>query len=191
MTHKLVCSPALSRSDWTSSSVKLKEGIPEELWFGTVPTPLGEMTLVGVDDALCYLGFEENRSLEKVCRFFPKAVVARDDKQAAKMAKTVMRLWEGKETNPVTFIVGGTDFQRSVWKSLMKIPKGKVVSYATVAAAVGRPAAVRAVGTAVGANPISLLIPCHRVVQSNGSFHNYGWGNAMKLQLLTAEKAIA
>lgn len=69
----------------------------------------------------------------------------------------------------------------------MKIPKGHVVSYSTIAKYIGRPKAVRAVGSAVGANPVSLFIPCHRVVQASGKIENYGWGDAIKQKILKME----
>jgi AraC family transcriptional regulator of adaptative response/methylated-DNA-[protein]-cysteine methyltransferase len=83
----------------------------------------------------------------------------------------------------------GTPFQHQVWRALLDIPRGEVVSYQDIAHKVGRPKAVRAVGSAVGANPISPLIPCHRVVGSNGSFGGYYWGLDIKRALLQEEGA--
>ncbi len=82
----------------------------------------------------------------------------------------------------------GTPFQHSVWKALEKIPRGKTCSYQDIAHAIDRPKAVRAVGTAIGYNPISLLIPCHRVLFSNGNIGNYRWGSPLKKKLLDHEK---
>lgn len=81
----------------------------------------------------------------------------------------------------------GTDFQISVWQALLKIPKGQVVSYGDVANDIGSPNASRAVGTAVGENPVSLVVPCHRVVQASGKLGNYGWGVGLKEKILKAE----
>ncbi len=175
----------LSRSDW--ATVTWVAAKPDNLWFGTVPTSLGAMTIIGADDALCYIGFTETRSIDKCRKYFPTADFGVDIKRAEKMAKTIMKIWNGDRTANLKLLIGGTDFQQRVWKTLMKIPVGNVVSYGAIAGSIGNPAAVRAVGTAVGANPISLIIPCHRVVQKNGNIENYGWGNAMKQKILTAE----
>ncbi|MDP4840529.1 MAG: methylated-DNA--[protein]-cysteine S-methyltransferase [Alphaproteobacteria bacterium] len=86
------------------------------------------------------------------------------------------------------FFFTGTKFQHDVWKALEGIPRGETRSYSDVARAIGRPRAVRAVGTAIGHNPISLLIPCHRVLYSNGAIGNYRWGSALKKKLLDYEK---
>ncbi|MGJ8640539.1 MAG: methylated-DNA--[protein]-cysteine S-methyltransferase [Opitutaceae bacterium] len=82
----------------------------------------------------------------------------------------------------------GTAFQMSVWKALNDVPYGKTVSYQAIAHAIGNPMANRAVGTAVGSNPISLLIPCHRVIQASGAIGNYRWGSDRKRALLDAEQ---
>lgn len=83
----------------------------------------------------------------------------------------------------------GTDFQKLVWRTLLKIPSGSKISYGEIAERIGRPGASRAVGAAVGANPIALLIPCHRVVYSSGGVGNYRWGSGRKRALLEIESA--
>lgn len=84
----------------------------------------------------------------------------------------------------------GTAFQLAVWSALLEIPKGKTLSYAQLAAALGKPKAVRAVGTACGANPIPFLVPCHRVLRSDGSLGGFAFGLTMKQQLLERENAL-
>ena len=92
---------------------------------------------------------------------------------------------------PLPLLVRGTNFQIKVWEALLRIPFGRLVSYQAIARAIGQPKAVRAVGRAVGANNISWLIPCHRVILSTGVIHNYRWGVRQK-QILTAfEAAVA
>jgi AraC family transcriptional regulator of adaptative response/methylated-DNA-[protein]-cysteine methyltransferase len=181
----LVFEDKLSKTPW--AQISLSDGKPTALWFGTVATLLGKMTVIGEGDSLCYLGFEEKRSIEKCAHFFKTAEFVRDDKQAERMGKKIIALWNGKSSKPLAVILNGTPFQKKVWSSLMKIQAGHAVSYGTIAKSIGSPAAVRAVGTAVGANPISLLIPCHRVVQQSGKVENYGWGDAMKQKLLKEE----
>lgn len=84
----------------------------------------------------------------------------------------------------------GTDFQIKVWRVLLDIPLGETQSYQDIAAAIGKPKAVRAVGTAIGQNPVSILIPCHRVIQASGKLANYAWGLSHKRALLYAESAV-
>jgi O-6-methylguanine DNA methyltransferase len=83
---------------------------------------------------------------------------------------------------------GGTDFQKSVWRALLDIPFGKLLNYKEIAKQIGQPGASRAVGSAIAANPIALLIPCHRVVPAAGGTGNYRWGSDRKLALLEAEQ---
>ena len=181
----LVFSDKVARSNW--ANFKLVDGIPDELWFGSEDTSLGRISVVGTGDDICYLGFEEGRTIERCLEFFPKADVLSDQKKASAMIKKIMKVWEGKSDETIRVIVNATDFQKDVWNALMKIPNGHAVSYGTIAEYIGRPKAVRAVGSAVGANPVSLFIPCHRVVQKSGKVENYGWGDAMKQRILKAE----
>ena len=181
----LVFDDKLSRSLW--ADIKLVEGQPDILWFGTVPVSIGQMTLIGAGDNLCYLGFDEKKSIQRCQKFFPEAAFEVDLKKAQKMAELVMDVWNGRTEKRLTVLVNGTEFQTQVWKALLKIPSGHAVSYGTVAQSIGKPKAVRAVGSAVGANPVSLIIPCHRVVQQSGKIENYGWGDTMKQGLLTIE----
>lgn len=185
----LVFDDKLSTAPWMK--FYFVDECPDALWFGTADTPIGDMTVIGNgDDGLCYIGFNQERSLEKCRHFFPQAEFYSDQKKAKAMVGDIMKIWAGEGAQTIKFIVRGTDFQKRVWDALMHIPAGHAVSYGTVAAFIGSPRAVRAVGTAVGANPISLLIPCHRVVQQSGKVENYGWGDAMKQELLKAETAM-
>lgn len=84
----------------------------------------------------------------------------------------------------------GTEFQIAVWQALLQIPRGTTVSYAQIAQQIGRPLAVRAVGSAVGSNPVSLIVPCHRVVRADGSLGGYFWGLELKNRLLKDEGAL-
>ena len=114
---------------------------------------------------------------------------AADASEAAPFVDLVRRTAEGEEVrvNGAVKIVGGTPFQCAVWEAILSIPRGATISYAELAQRVGRPRASRAVGQAVGANPIPLLIPCHRVVGSNGGLGGFGGGLPMKRALLQQE----
>ena len=169
-------------------AVRLVDGVvPVVGAYGTVSCLFGKMTLVWCDVGLLYLGFDEGRSLEKVRHFFPDIKLEKNNKEAERWAVLVDDVWRGVSSEPLSLVVSGTDFQKNVWKALLKIPCGSVVSYGAIAEAVHKDKAVRAVGSAVGANPVSLLIPCHRVIQKNGSVCNYGWGDAMKQTILKME----
>jgi methylated-DNA-[protein]-cysteine S-methyltransferase len=112
-----------------------------------------------------------------------------DPAEAAPLLELVRRAAAGEQidANGAVRIVGGTPFQRSVWEAMLEIPLGATVSYRDLAERVGRPAAARAVGQAVGSNPIPLLIPCHRVVGSDGGLGGFGGGLPMKKKLLRQE----
>jgi AraC family transcriptional regulator, regulatory protein of adaptative response / methylated-DNA-[protein]-cysteine methyltransferase len=181
----LVFDDKVSKTLW--ANIDIEQGQPEKLWFGTVPVSIGKMTVIGAGKSLCYLGFEQSKSIERCSHFFKSAEFSEDIKKAEKMVTDILDIWNGRSSKKLTLIVNGTEFQTQVWQALMKIPTGHVVSYGTVAKAIGHPKAVRAVGSAVGANPVSLLIPCHRVVQQSGKVENYGWGDAMKQGILQVE----
>jgi len=94
-----------------------------------------------------------------------------------------------KDACPLPVMVRGTNFQVSVWRALLRIPVGSVASYGQVAEAIGSPRAARAVGTAIGDNPVAVLIPCHRVIRQSGALGEYHWGSVRKHTLLTWEAA--
>ena len=181
----LIFDNKLSKLIW--ANIEIKEGSPEKLWFGTVHVSIGKMTVIGAGNSLCFIGFNQNKSIERCSHFFQSAEFSEDIEKAKKMSAHILDIWSGRSTKKLSLIVNGTEFQTQVWQALMQIPTGHVVSYGTIANYIGNPKAVRAVGTAVGANPISLLIPCHRVVQQNGRVENYGWGDVMKQGLLKIE----
>lgn len=139
------------------------------------------------DKGLCWTGM--TNSVSKLRKFFPDAVLLRDDKAIQPIVREVAALWGGKAKKlSVPLVLVGSDFERAVWLRLLKIKKGETVSYSDVAHDIGAPKAVRAVGTAVGKNPITLVVPCHRVLaQSKASQLKFGWGPKAKKALLTAE----
>lgn len=109
--------------------------------------------------------------------------------EAAPLIDLIRRTVEGEDVKPERYVrlVGGTEFQRAVWQEVLRIPHGATLTYGDVAERVGRPGAARAVGQAVGSNPIPLLIPCHRVVASNGGLGGFGGGLPLKTTLLRQE----
>lgn len=166
----------------------------KKITYGFYGSPFGEMVLAKTGQGLCWLGFmtKGNRKgdgYKRMKAFFPGAELVQDDEAIAGLAVKVLSAWERGREASIKLDLQGTPFQISVWEALLKIPKGKVRFYADVANDVGKPKAVRAVGTAIGANPVSLIVPCHRVLPRGGGVGNYGWGPKLKEKILKAERA--
>jgi AraC family transcriptional regulator of adaptative response/methylated-DNA-[protein]-cysteine methyltransferase len=161
--------------------------IPTELKpkYGFSSTDFGECCIVFSTEGVYALTFPESHesALYDLKHRFPQTIFEQDDVSAIKLVAQIFNNPESLHLCPI-----GTEFQHSVWNELKKIPKGETSTYAKVAEAIGRSKAVRAVGTAIGANPISFLIPCHRVVRSDGSLGGYRWGLAIKKKILNWEK---
>jgi O-6-methylguanine DNA methyltransferase len=119
--------------------------------------------------------------------YFPNSKMLRDDAQTEELMGEIMQAWDQDTLKSLDLDLRGTEFQCSVWKALLNIPKGQVISYGDVANDIGKPKASRAVGSAVGENPVSLIVPCHRVVQAGGGLGNYGWGVPLKKKILKLE----
>ncbi len=162
------------------------------LSVGTLASPLGPVGFALADDTLLWLGFEldeeELRSL--VQQRFPGAPIADSGPHVDKLARVLARYFEGevKAIDEVPVDGAGTEFQRAVWAALREIPCGETRSYAQIAARIGKPKAVRAVGAANGRNPIWLVVPCHRVIGKDGSLTGYAGGIDRKRWLLSHER---
>lgn len=161
------------------------------LRWGFAPTPFGRGLFVVAPRGLVALGFaeqgEEDAAYDDVHRRFPAADWVRDDAAAGAMAAQAF----GGEEGPVPLVLIGPPFHVQVWKALLRIPAGSTASYAQVADAAGKPGAFRATGAAIGANPISLLIPCHRAIASDGRLTGYHWGLPRKAAMLGIEAVAA
>ena len=155
-----------------------------------VESPLGPLLVAATDKGICRLTFDEDERALK--RRFPNATIVPDDGTIASWVSGVLAAIEQPSQAPdLPIDVRGTAFQEAVWRELRKIPVGETRSYADVAKAVGQPQAVRAVGTANGSNPVAVLVPCHRVIRSDGSLGGYAGGLERKRRLLEAERATA
>ncbi|MBA2770745.1 MAG: methylated-DNA--[protein]-cysteine S-methyltransferase [Sphingomonas sp.] len=158
--------------------------------FVIAKSVLGPLLIAATDKGICRLTFGEDESALR--RRFPKAEIRADDGTIAPWVDAALTAIRTPAQAPeVPLDVRGTAFQEAVWRELRKIPLGQTRSYADIAAAVGVPGAVRAVGTANGSNPVSVLVPCHRVIRSDGSLGGYGGGLENKKKLLAAEGIIA
>jgi AraC family transcriptional regulator of adaptative response/methylated-DNA-[protein]-cysteine methyltransferase len=144
------------------------------------------MLIAATAKGICRLTFDDNEAGLK--RQFPNAVIVRDEGGMRELVEGALAAIEQPAAAPELPIdVAGTAFQEAVWRELRKIPLGETRSYADIAAAIGQPKAVRAVGTANGDNHVAVLIPCHRVIRSDGSLGGYGGGLDRKRKLLAVE----
>lgn len=160
-----------------------------------VETPLGDMIAGGVDEGICLLEFTDRRmlktELEQLKKYFNAEIVERENKHFNLLRKELKEYFEHKLTNfTVPLCAPGTGFQRQVWKELQNIPYGKTRSYKEQSDALGNRGAIRAVASANGANRISIIIPCHRVIGSDGSLTGYGGGLLRKKWLLEHESSL-
>jgi AraC family transcriptional regulator of adaptative response/methylated-DNA-[protein]-cysteine methyltransferase len=161
-------------------------GRGETIRWTTFDSPLGELFIAATSKGICRLTFDDSEA--SLHRLFPRATIIKDDGAMRDFVAGTLKAIETPLAAPELPIdVAGTAFQEAVWRELRKIPTGETRSYAQIAAAIGHPKAVRAVGTANGDNHVSVLIPCHRVIRSDGSLGGYGGGLDRKKILLAAE----
>jgi len=162
----------------------------QTLRWTTILTSIGTIIVVASDRGLAAvrIGSSTSQLVDEVADEFPGAELVEDVAGLGLVATAVGRLSQGLDaTVDLPLDLTGTAFQARVWEALRRIPAGEVRSYAEVAAAIGSPSAVRAVGSACGRNPVALVIPCHRVVRSDGGLGGYRWGLEVKRALLETE----
>ena len=161
-------------------------GRGETIRWTTFDSPLGEMFIAATSKGICRLTFDDSEA--SLRRLFPHATIVKDDGGLKELVEGALAAIERPLAMPdLPIDVAGTAFQEKVWKELRKIPAGETRSYAEIAAAIGHPKAVRAVGSANGDNHVCVLIPCHRVIRSDGSLGGYGGGIERKKKLLASE----
>lgn len=155
--------------------------------WAVVPTSLGDMLVAATERGVCRLAF--GLTSDDLAVQFPHATLIAGGADFAALLREVVAAVENpaRPNAHIPIDVQGTAFQEAVWRELRRIPVGETRSYADIAAAVGRPAAVRAAGSANGANQVAVLIPCHRVVQKGGGLGGYAWGVDIKKKLLNRE----
>jgi AraC family transcriptional regulator of adaptative response/methylated-DNA-[protein]-cysteine methyltransferase len=159
--------------------------------YGFHATPFGETLLMTTERGICGLAFVnedigETRkdALADMTRRWPKAQFHEDHGLSAAAARRIFDPARWAKDDPVRLVLIGSDFEVRVWESLMKIPMGRAVSYNDIARHIGQPTASRAVGSAVGRNPLSFVVPCHRVLRGDGSLGGYHWGLTRKRALI-------
>jgi AraC family transcriptional regulator of adaptative response/methylated-DNA-[protein]-cysteine methyltransferase len=160
--------------------------------YGFADCPFGRVLVMTTAKGICGLAFgdegEDERMLADMTSRWPKANFVENAMRAEEIAKTIFER-DGKTEIGLHLL--GTPFQIKVWEALLAIPEGRMTTYGTLAARLGDAKASRAVGTAVGRNPVSWLIPCHRVLGSDGALHGYHWGLVRKRSMLAMEAARA
>jgi AraC family transcriptional regulator, regulatory protein of adaptative response / methylated-DNA-[protein]-cysteine methyltransferase len=163
-------------------------GRGETIRWTTFDSPIGEMLIAATSKGICRLTFDDSE--ESLKRLFPNATIVKDEGGLKELVEGALTAIEQPAAAPhLPIDVAGTAFQEAVWRELRKIPLGETRSYAEIAAAIGQPKAVRAVGTANGDNHVAVLIPCHRVIRSDGTLGGYAGGLDRKRKLLDTEGA--
>lgn len=156
--------------------------------FGIHPTPFGDCLLATTGRGVCNLRFllddPEDDPRAWLARLWPEARLECRPDQTAPIVQTLFTRQDVEKAVPLHLHLKGTNFQIKVWEALLRIPSGHLVSYQDVAEMIGKPRAVRAVAGAVANNPISFIIPCHRVIRKIGEFHNYRWGAERKQAII-------
>jgi AraC family transcriptional regulator of adaptative response/methylated-DNA-[protein]-cysteine methyltransferase len=163
-------------------------GRGETIAWATAQTSLGTMLLAATDRGICRLSFDEGEA--ELRRRFPQARIEEGGEGMAQLlARAVAAVDSPERPHDLPLDVRGTAFQEAVWRELSRIPAGETLSYAALAARAGRPEAVRAAGTACGANPVAILIPCHRARRGDGSPAGYAYGLERKAALVERERS--
>jgi AraC family transcriptional regulator, regulatory protein of adaptative response / methylated-DNA-[protein]-cysteine methyltransferase len=160
---------------------------------GFAETPFGKCLIAESPRGICHLAFiepeEKDAAWNELHANWPNARLRRNDSAAAKIAAQIFTRTPRRSRAPLRAFVQGTAFQMRVWRALVKIPPGELTSYGRLAASLGIPSAARAVGSAVGANSLAYLIPCHRVIRETGVIGEYRWGQFRKRALIAWETA--
>lgn len=168
------------------------QGMGLVIEYGSQATAFGYTFIATTARGVCMLEFLEsadfNAQLLALQRKWPHAMLRENNAAITPIVAAIFD-FKRKPERPLSLYVSGTNFQINVWKALLKIPAGHITSYSQIATAIGHPDAARAVGTAVGSNPVGFLIPCHRVIQQGGQLGGYHWGLTRKHALHAWESA--
>ncbi len=150
----------------------------------------GQILVASTHKGICYMGFSDDKQIafSELEKRFPKASFIQ---QTDEIQQNVLQIYtqDWSKINKIKLHLKGTDFQLKVWEALLKIPSGNLATYGNIAKVIQKPKASRAVGTAIGNNPIAFLIPCHRIIQSTGMFGGYMWGTTRKTAVIGWEAA--
>jgi AraC family transcriptional regulator of adaptative response/methylated-DNA-[protein]-cysteine methyltransferase len=166
-------------------------GMELNIKYGFSNTIFGKLLVASTPKGICYMAFyeDEDRALDLLKAKFPKATYMQQVDELQQNALLIFQK-DWSRLQEVKLHLKGTDFQLKIWEALLKIPVGELSTYGKIAQQIGSPSASRAVGTAIGSNPIAFLIPCHRVIQATGTFGGYMWGNTRKTAIIGWEQAL-
>jgi AraC family transcriptional regulator, regulatory protein of adaptative response / methylated-DNA-[protein]-cysteine methyltransferase len=180
---------AMSPGEWKAGG----EGLT--IAYGFHPSPFGTALVMATDRGLAGLAFadegEEKAALADMSGRWPRAAYVEDSARTSALAKRIFDPKHWRADRPLRIVLIGTDFEVRVWETLMKIPMGRATTYSDIATSIKRPTACRAVGAAVGKNPLSFVVPCHRVLGKSGDITGYHWGLTRKRAMLGWEAARA
>jgi AraC family transcriptional regulator of adaptative response/methylated-DNA-[protein]-cysteine methyltransferase len=172
-----------------------QHGLGLTISYGFHPSPFGECLLALTSRGICGLAFVSNNNrqepLNDLRRRWMQAEMNEDPDLTLPWVEQIFPMAEDQAPEPVRLFLNGTNFQIKVWEALLRIPSGNLVTYQEIATYLGEPNATRAVGHAIASNPISFIIPCHRVILKMGVFGGYRWGTARKKAILGWEMARA
>jgi O-6-methylguanine DNA methyltransferase len=170
----------------TKAMPKTRRGRNLTIVWGEHPFPVGKIMVGLTAEGLCWLGI--NCPYDKFASYWPGANLIEDQKLTKRTAAEIAKIWpDNMDKLSIPLVLYGTPFQLKVWKELLKIKPGSTCTYHDIAKKLRKPSAMRAVGSAVGRNTVSVIVPCHRVVNKDGKKVNYGWGPAVKKALLKGE----
>ncbi len=158
--------------------------------YSFAESPFGNVLVASTPKGICQIAFADNqkKSFQELREFFPNATYSQT---VDLIQQNVLFIFthDWSKLNQIKLHIKGTEFQIKVWETLLKIPMGQLSSYGDIAKILEQPNASRAIGSAVGANPVAFLIPCHRVIQSTGEFGGYHWGEVRKMAMIGWEAA--
>ncbi|WP_291149154.1 bifunctional helix-turn-helix domain-containing protein/methylated-DNA--[protein]-cysteine S-methyltransferase [Flavobacterium sp. UBA7680] len=162
-----------------------------EINYSFAESPFGNIIVASTQKGVCFMAFAEDEAIgfNDLKYKFPNAAFSRKLDLAQQNALFIFQN-DWSKLSEIKLHLKGTDFQLKVWETLLKIPMGQLSTYGTIAHQIQKPNASRAVGTAIGSNPVAFLIPCHRVIQSSGIFGGYMWGNTRKTAIIGWEGAV-
>jgi AraC family transcriptional regulator of adaptative response/methylated-DNA-[protein]-cysteine methyltransferase len=173
---------AMSPGEWKSGG----EGLT--VFFGFHPSPFGSALVMATERGLAGLAFadpgEERAALADMKARWPRAAYVEDSARTAAIARRIFDSSQWQQDKPLRVVLIGTDWEVRVWETLLQIPMGRLTTYSDIASKIRKPAAARAVGAAVGKNPVSFVVPCHRVVGKSGDLTGYHWGITRKRAML-------
>jgi len=185
--YLFVTHESMSPGEWKTGG----EGLT--VYYGFHPSPFGSALIMATDRGLCGLAFAdgggERAALDDMKSRWPNARYAEDSARTVPYAQRIFDSGKWKADTPLRVVLIGTDFEVRVWETLLRIPMGRATTYSDIARKLERPKAARAVGAAVGKNPISFVVPCHRVVGKSGALTGYHWGLTRKRAMLGWEAA--